>query len=148
MNRLKYSIEIKVKKDLIWDTLWNSYSDWASVFFEGSYIVVDQLKEGNKVLFLGPDKSGIYSIIQEHIPNELIKFKHIGNVLNGEEQAIDEVSKVWSGANEVYSIVEVEGHNRLVIEIDVMDEHLDFMNEKLPKALVKIDHMCRQSSNK
>jgi len=59
-------------------------------------------------------------------------------VSNGKEQPIDEETKKWSGATEVYSLAEGIDNNTLTIEIDVMDEHLDFMKEKLPLALEKI----------
>ncbi|TNM51559.1 hypothetical protein FHN55_22285, partial [Streptomyces sp. NP160] len=80
INRLKFSIDIKAEKTAIWKALWNEscYREWASVFFEGSYAVTDEWKEGSKVHFLAPDQSGIYSLIEKHIPNNIIQFKHIG----------------------------------------------------------------------
>jgi len=145
INRLKYSIDIKAEKTKIWSALWNenSYRKWASVFLEGSYVKADNWKEGNKVLFLSPDQSGIYSLIEKHIPNQIIQFKHIGNVLKGKEQPIDEKTKKWSGATEIYTIIEGIDNHTLTIEIDVLDEHLDFMTDKLPKALEKIKDNCR-----
>ncbi len=140
INRLKFSIDIKAEKINIWKALWNdnSYRAWASVFFEGSYVVADNWEEGSKVLFLAPDQSGIYSIIEAHTPNEIIRFRHIGAVLKGEEQALDAETKKWSGATEIYRLTEEDSNITLTIEIDVLDEHLDFMKTKLPKALEKI----------
>ena len=140
INRLLFSIDINAAPVRIWESLWNetSYREWASVFFEGSYVVTDNWKEGNKVLFLSPDKSGIYSLIEEHLPNKIIRFKHIGTVLNGKEQPIDEETRKWTGATETYSISEGIDNNTLTIEIDVLDEHLEFMTSRLPKALEKI----------
>ena len=140
INRLKFSIEIHAEKSKIWKALWDehSYREWASVFFEGSYIVADNWQEGSKVFFLSPDQSGIYSTIETHIPNEMIEFKHIGNVVDGKEQPLDEETRKWSGATEMYSLTEGPDFNTLTIEIDVMDEHLDFMKTTLPKALEKM----------
>ena len=70
-------------------------------------------------------------------------FKHLGNVINGIEQPIDEESKKWSGALETYKIEEGINCNTLTIEIDVLDEHLEFMNSAFPKALNKIKNNCR-----
>jgi len=140
INRLLFSIDIKAEESKIWETLWNerSYREWASVFYEGSYAVASDWNEGSTVLFLAPDQSGIYSIIESHIPNKLIQFKHIGSVLKGKEQPIDDETKKWSGATEIYKLTEGSDYNTLTIEIDVMDEHLEFMTDKLPKALEKI----------
>ena len=144
INRLEYSRNIMAKRTEIWETLWNedSYREWASVFFEGSFVSADNWGEGSKVLFLAPDQSGIYSIIQKHIPNEIIIFKHMGSVVKGEEQAIDDEAKKWSGATEIYKLTEGKDNIKLTIEIDVMDEHLDFMNSKLPLALQKIQNLA------
>lgn len=146
-NRLQFSIDIQAEKSKIWEALWdeNSYRAWASIFFEGSYIKVNDWEEGSKVLFLNPNQSGIYSIIEKHIPNKIIQFKHIGNVVEAQEQPIDEETKKWSGATEIYRLTEHINHITLTIELDVLDEHLDFMTAKLPEALEKIKQLTKNS---
>lgn len=140
IHRLQFSIEIKAEKAKIWNALWNesNYRDWASVFAEGSYALSKNWEEGSKVLFLSPDQNGIYSIIEKHIPNKIMIFKHIANVVKGKEQAIDDESKKWSGATEIYTLTESTDTNTLTVDIDVLEEHLEFMSERLPKALEKI----------
>lgn len=144
MNKLHFSIDIKADKAKIWQTLWDdkSYRDWAGVFFEGSYAITNNWKEGSTVHFLAPDQNGIYSHIEKHIPNKIIKFKHIGNVVKGKEQPIDDDTKKWSGASEMYQLIEGKNYNTLNVEIDIMDEHLDFMKSTFPKALEKIKNNC------
>lgn len=145
INRLQFSIDIKADKTNIWNALWNErfYQEWASVFLEGSYVVTDDWEEGSKVHFLGPDQSGIYSVIKKHIPFKLMMFEHIGNVVNGKEQPIDDETKKWSGTTEIYSISEGTEYNTLSVEIDILDEHLDFMKTTFPKALEKVKSNCR-----
>lgn len=145
INRLLFSIDIKAEKDKIWEALWNegSYREWASVFFEGSYAITDNWKEGSKVLFLSPDQNGIFSIIEKHIPNKIMQFKHIGNVLKGEEQAIDDETKKWSGATEIYRLTDGIDNNTLTVEIDILEEHLDFMTTTFPKALEKVKYLSK-----
>lgn len=144
MHRLQFSIDIKAEKSKIWNALWRDklYREWANVFFEGSYAITDNWKEGSTVLFLAPDQSGIYSTIERHIPNKVIQFKHIGNVLKGKEQPIDDQTKLWSGATEIYRLTEGAHKSNLTVEIDVMDEHLDFMKATFPKALEKVKNNC------
>ncbi len=140
MNRLQFKIDIKADKIKVWKALWdnNSYRDWTSVFFEGSYAVTEDWKEGSKVLFLSPDQNGMYGIIEKHIPNEIMAFKHIGNVLNGKEQPVDDETLKWSGAMEIYKLTKGTDSNMLTVEIDVLDDHLDFMKTIFPKALDKV----------
>ena len=146
INRLIFSTDIKAEKNEIWKVLWNesSYRDWVSVFFEGSYAISDNWIEGSKVLFLGPDQSGIYSIIETHIPNKVMMFKHIGNVLKGKEQPIDDETKTWSGATEIYTLTEGIGNNTLTVEIDVLEEHLNFMTNTFPKALEMVKRLSEK----
>lgn len=146
INRLEFSIDIKAEKTRIWEALWkeSSYREWAGVFYEGSYAVTDNWEESSKVHFLAPDQSGIYSIIEKHIPNKIIQFRHIGNVVGGKEQPIDDETKKWSGATEVYSLTEGKDTNTLRVEIDVLDEHLEFMTNTFPQALEKVKNNCSQ----
>lgn len=146
INRLHFSIDIKADCSKIWTTLWNdnSYREWISAFYPGSYFMANDWKKGSKILFLGPDESGIYSSIEKHIPNKIIQFKHIGNVLNGKEQPIDDKTKTWSGATEIYKIIEEKNHNTLAVEIDVLDEHLDYMTKTFPKALEKMKSLSEE----
>lgn len=144
IHRLEFSIDIQANKSTIWKALWDNhaYRQWAGVFFKGSYIVCSDWQEGNIIQFLGPDQNGIYSKIETHHPNDIIQFRHLGNVVNGEEQPIDEETKKWSGATEIYKLIEGDGSNTLHIEIDVMDEHLEFMKNTFPQALEKIKSNC------
>ncbi len=144
INRLQFSINIKAEKARIWKALWEDkhYRDWGGVFYEGSYCVADSWEESSTVMFLAPDQNGIYSIIERHIPNEVIQFKHIGNLVKGKQQAIDDESKKWSGATEIYSLREGSDFVTLLVEIDVLDEHVEFMTTKFPKALEKVKENC------
>ena len=144
MNRLQFSIDIKADKAKIWKALWDDkcYRDWGGVFYEGSYFVTDNWENGSQIMFLAPDQSGIYSIIETHILNEIIRFKHIGSVLNGKMQPIDDATKKWSGATEAYSLREGSEFVTLLVEIDVLDEHVAFMSAKFPIALERIKNNC------
>lgn len=140
INRLEFSIEIKADRRSIWNALWEdkNYRDWAAVFAEGSHYLIDNWEEGAKIMFLGPDASGIYSTIESLIPNKEIQFRHIGNVLEGKEQEPDDEVKKWSGTTEKYSLIESKAATTLWVEIDVLNEHLEFMRKKLPEALERI----------
>ena len=88
IHRLQFSIVIKSDSKNIWATLWdhNSYKKWAAIFYKGSYVNADKWEEGCKVYFLAPDKSGIYSIIEKHIPNY-----HIASFLGITQQSLSRI---------------------------------------------------------
>ncbi len=140
INRLQFSIDIKATKEKIWEALWEDthYRDWSNTFGEGSHYVVDNWKEGSIIMFLGSDQSGIYSIIESHDPNKSIQFRHIGTVVNSKKLLIDDEAKKWSGATESYSLNKGSEFFTLLVEIDVLDEHVEFMSTRLPIALDKI----------
>lgn len=137
IHQLQFSIEIKARASIIWKTLWddNSYREWISTFSKGSYYLTDRLEQGSSIMFLAPDLSGIYSVIQSHIPNEMIQFKHIGLVANGEKQPMDAEVKKWTGTTEKYTLVNSKHYVTLLIDIDVLDQHVEFMTSKFPIAL-------------
>ncbi|WP_299114643.1 hypothetical protein [uncultured Winogradskyella sp.] len=144
INRLQFSIDIQADKEKIWNALWEDkhYRDWSGVFGEGSHFVVENWKEGNKIMFLDSDQNGIFSSIEKYIPNKIIQFAHIGTVVNGKEQPLDDDTKKWSGTTEAYTIIDGLDFCTLLVDIDILDEHIDFMSEKLPIALKKIKENC------
>lgn len=144
INRLQFSIDIKADKTKIWKALWDDkhYRAWCGVFYEGSYYIADSWEEGRRIMFLAPDQSGISSIIEIHIPNETIQFKHIGSVVKGEIQPPDDETIKWSGATESYSLIENSDFITLLVEIDVLEEHVEFMSAKFPEALEQVKKNC------
>lgn len=136
MEKQKYSIIINAQKEKLWEVLWNdsTYRKWTSVFHEGSYAVSDW-KEGSTALFLGPNKDGMYSLIDKCIENELMSIKHLGFVKNGIEMPPDEESQKWSGCEETYTIKEKGDGLELTVNVDVDNEYKDFFDKTFPQAL-------------
>ena len=139
-SRLEFSIDINADKEKIWEALWTdqNYRDWCGVFEAGSHYFIKSWKKGNEIMFLASNQNGIYSVIEKYVPNEIIQFKHIGTVNEGEKQAIDDNSKIWTGALETYSLIKSFDFFTLLVEIDVLNEHVDFMSITFPIALKKI----------
>ncbi len=144
IKRLEFSIDIEAETSTIWKALWDetAYREWAGVFFEGSFVVAEDWTAGSRVHFLGPDQNGIYSFIEKHLPNQIMQFRHIGTVVDGVEQPVDDETAKWSGTRETYTLLKGKTANTLMVEIDVMNEHLEFMTEKFPEALRKIKENC------
>jgi uncharacterized protein YndB with AHSA1/START domain len=145
MKKLQFSTDIRAPKEKIWKALWDdaTYRQWTSVFSEGSYAQTDW-KEGSKVLFLGPSGDGMHSTIARHVPNEVMSFRHEGELKNGKEQPPAAGAENWMGALETYNLQEMGDSNRLSVEIDVTEDHQDYFQKTFPQALQKVKEIAEK----
>jgi uncharacterized protein YndB with AHSA1/START domain len=148
MPTLNFSISINATPDKLWQVLWSdvTYRKWTSVFHPGSYAVSDW-KEGSKVQFLTPEGNGMFSIIKECRLHEYMAFKHLGMVKNFEEQVNNEEIKQWGDAMETYQIKSENGLAILTVNVDAIDNYLDYFNNSFPKALAIIKELAEQPVN-
>lgn len=146
MKHLNFSIQINAPKEKVWSILLDdkTYRQWASVFHEGSYAIGDW-SEGSKILFLGPEGSGMTSRIFRHVPNEFISIQHLGTIKDGVEDFESEETKKWSGALENYSASERNGATELLVEFDTTEDYEAYFQEKWPKALEKVKELSENN---
>src|SRR5687767_8929825 len=134
LKKLEFRIVIAAPKEKVWRVLWQdeTYRLWTRVFSEGSHAVSDW-KEGSKILFLGPEGSGMYSRIEKMVPNEKMFFTHLGEVKDGKEQPESPETGSWAGAQENYTLQDQAGSTVLQVSIDVTGDHTDFFKQTFPK---------------
>jgi uncharacterized protein YndB with AHSA1/START domain len=139
MERLQFSTDIRAPKEKVWEILWNdqTYPQWTSVFGEGSHAVSDW-QQGSRVEFLGGEGSGMYSMIDEMRPNELMSFRHLGEIKNGQDQPASD----WTNAMEIYRLEEADGGTRLVVDLDGTGEFKDYFSKTVPQALAKVKELA------
>ncbi|MEC4004721.1 SRPBCC family protein [Flavobacterium sp. SUN052] len=139
IQKLVFNLEINASAETIWNKLWNkeSYTQWVMPFCEGTYFT-GEIELGNRIHFIAPSFHGMYSDVFYLIPNELVIFKHIGNLKDLKEQPIDAETEKWTGCFEIYKLKEVEGKTTVTAEIDCMPEYINYMNEKFPLALQEL----------
>lgn len=132
MKKLQFTIEINAPKEKVWDALWQdqNYRKWTSVFHEGSHYESD-FQEGSEILFLGPEKSGMYAKIEKLVPNEKMYFLHQGEYKNGEKQE----GTFGEDAIEQYDLVEKDGKIELSVTMNVPEDYILYFAEIFPKAL-------------
>lgn len=145
---MRFSTEINAPKDKVWSVLWNdpTYRKWTSVFTEGSYAQSDW-QQGSTIKFLAPDGNGMYSTIEQLVPNGVMSFKHLGVIKGGVEQPVNEETKKWSGAVERYPLEERGAKTLLTVEMDMSEEHRDFFNTTFPKALEKVKELAEAQAS-
>jgi uncharacterized protein YndB with AHSA1/START domain len=143
LKKISFSTTIKASKEKVWAVLWNdeSYKAWTSAFTQGSYAVSDW-NEGSKILFLDAKGSGMYSTIVKKIPYEFMSFKHIGEVKENIEQPLNEKTQSWSGSMEDYILKETDGTTELTIEMDVVENFLDYFKKTFPVAIDNIKKLA------
>lgn len=143
IQKLVFNIEIKAEASLVWKLLWNpeSYTEWTSPFCEGSYYK-GELAKGERVQFLVPLGEGMYSDIEFVKENELMILKHIGYMSDFKEIPLDEETRKWTGAFEIYRLKQDDDMTRLTVEVDTLPEYMEHMNEKFPLSLQKLKAMA------
>ena len=148
MQKLNFTIDINAPKEKVWDILWNdaTYPNWTSAFCEGSYAVSDW-KEGSRVHFLAPDGQGMYSNIAKLVENEFISFNHLGILKDKIEQPPTEETKQWSESVEDYTLTESDGITTLSVNVDSLDQYIEFFTEKFPLALQNVKNLSETKAN-
>lgn len=146
MERIQFTVEIKASAQKVYDAMLGltnkeTYNQWVSAFnptssYEGSW------DKGSKIYFVGTDeqgkKAGMISEIMEHQPAKFVSIRHYGFLQNGEEITTGEQVEKWSGGFENYSYNEADGVTTVTVDLDTVDEYLDYFNNTYPKALIQL----------
>lgn len=138
MKKLEFDIQINAPTEKVWDVLWNddTYRQWTSVFYEGSRAVSDW-NEGSRIMFLGPDDNGMYSLIEKKVPNKEMVFLHQGEVVNGEAK-----QGGWPESRESYYLEEDGSVTRLRVELETPEDYVEYFGNAFPKSLEKVKQLA------
>lgn len=139
MKKIHSEITINASPETVWNVMLedNTYRKWTSAFAEGSHYK-GSWKQGEKMLFLDPEGTGMVSIIAELRPHEFISLEHIGIIQDGIEDTGSEDAKKWAPAFENYTFEEVNGKTKLSIDMDILDEFEEMFTEMWKNALKKL----------
>ena len=140
MKKLQFTIEINAPKEKVWEALWKdeNYRKWCAVFHEGSHYESD-LQKGSKVYFLGPNKDGMYGIVEDMVPFEKMYFLHYGEYKNVEEQE----AIYGKDAIERYDLSENEGVTTIFVTMNAPGEYIGYFAETFPKALELVKKIAK-----
>ncbi len=143
MEKRNYKIVIDAPASKVWKVLWDkdTYTDWTGVFCEGSYVKSD-FTEGGRAHFLTPSGEGMYSVVDTNRENQVMSFRHIGMLKNGEEMPLDDQTRSWSGAMETYNLSEKDGKTTLEVELDITEEHATYFDGAFPKGLTRVKELA------
>lgn len=149
MKKLKFKIEIKAPKENVYRSMLgldnkSDYEGWTKVFnptstFKGSW------QQGERIYFIGSDENGkqggMVSEIAENTPNSFVSIRHLG-VLDGDNEITSgpEVEK-WAGGLENYDFSEENGVTTVTVELDSVEDYVDYFNKTYPKALEELKRL-------
>lgn len=147
MKTQHYEITIDASAEKVWNILLgqDTYPAWTAVFSPSSQVQTDW-QEGSRALFLDGSGNGMVSEIAVNRPNELMSIRHLGSVENGVESIGNEKSP-WAGAMENYTLEQVGGKTCLLIDLDVTDEFVDYMDRTWLMALQKVKELSEASAS-
>ena len=152
MQKLQFKKEINASAQKVYEVMLglndkSTYEYWTSAFnptstYEGSW------KKGSKIHFVGTDengkKGGMVSEVAENKPAEFVSIHHYG-FLDGDTEVTtgDQVEK-WAGGHENYSFEEKDGITTVTVDMDTIDEYLDYFNNTYPNALNKLKEVAEK----
>lgn len=152
MKKLQFKKEIKASAQKVYETMLglktkSTYEYWTAAFnptstYEGNW------EKGSKILFVGEDengkKGGMVSEIIEHNPGSFVSIRHYGFLDGDTEITTGEQVEQWAGGHENYNFQEKNGITTVIVDMDSIDDYLDYFNNTYPKALDKLKEISEQ----
>jgi len=147
MKTLTYSIQINKPQDFVFNSITNKsiYPEWAKAWGEGM-TYEGEWKVGRHISFFDQSQGGTKVIIEEMIPNESIKAKHIAmvNPQNIEVELSDDMMRKWIGSQEHYRFEKVSDTETKVEIVMITDEAFEEMMGAWTKALQLFKEICER----
>ena len=76
-------------------------------------------------------------------PNVII-FKHIEMIQDGEEDTESDDVKSWVGALEKYMLFDSDDFTQLYVEVDIQPQYIEMMNQGFEKGLALVKQLAEQ----
>lgn len=152
MEKLQFKVSIAAPVSKVYNFMLgignkSTYEQWTALFnptstYEGNWA------KGSKILFVGVDekgeKGGMVSRIAENTPNQFVSIQHYGLLKEGKEITEGPEIDKWANGFENYTFAESNGTTTVTVDLDIVEEFLDYMNESYPKALSKLKEICEE----
>lgn len=146
MEKLAFQITIPARAHKVFDVMLGkeTYRLWTSVFdptcdFEGGW------NTGDKIRFTAihdGKKGGMVAMIEQNIPGKYLSIRHLGLLDGDNEITSGPAVEGWAGAHENYSFEESDGFTTVTVEVDTVEDHVDYFNQTWPVALQKLKEIC------
>jgi len=152
MQKLQFTKEINAPAQKVYETMLGlnnkaTYEHWTAAFnptstYEGSW------DKGSKILFVGVDangkKGGMVSEVTENNPAQLVAIRHYGFLDGDNEITTGEQVEKWAGGFEIYRFEENNGTTTVTVDLDTVDDYLDYFNKTYPQAMDKLKEIAEK----
>ena len=152
MQQLQFKKDIHAPAQKVYETMLGlkdkaSYEYWTAAFnptstYEGNW------EKGSKILFVGTDengkKGGMVSEVAEHRPADFVSIRHYGFLDGDTEITTGEQVEKWAGGHENYRFEEHNGTSTVTVEMDTVEDYLDYFHNTYPKALEKLKEVSER----
>ena len=140
MKLLVFKIEIRSSPENVWKVLFtqDAQQKWLSALNEETYFI-GNWEEGSVMKFLDQKNNGMYNLVLKNIPVKQIYIKHLGWILDGELSPQD-----WEDSTVTYLLEPSENGTLLKVQVNSLDEFVDFFNSKYPQNLEKVKELSEQ----
>lgn len=150
MEKLKIQIDINAPALKVYEMMLglnqkSTYEYWTTSFnptstYEGNW------EKGSKILFIGFDengnKGGMVAEVMDNQPGKYVSVRHYG-ILDGENEiTTGEKVEQWAGGYEIYHFEEKNGMTTVTVELEIIEEYIDYFKEAYPNGLDKLKEMC------
>lgn len=146
MKKLEFSIVINANPEKVWQIIIgkDSYGKWTAPFAAGSSVETDW-KKGSKALFHDGTGNGMVSEIVESIPGKFLSIHHLGEVKDGVEDPTIYKGEQWGDALENYTLKEVGDTTVWLVNMDMNDQYVSYMEDTWPLAMAKVKEMAEET---
>ncbi len=144
MKELHYSIKIAKPRDFVFKKIMDKsvYPDWAKAWGEGM-TYEGEWKKGEHISFFHHTQGGTKVIIENIIPNELIKTKHVAMINSQKIEVVpDALMQKWIGSQENYYFKEESDTETTLTIVMIADEAFEKVMEAWTKALQFFKEIC------
>lgn len=152
MKKLQFKTVINAPVQKVYETMLglndkSTYQHWTSAFnptssFEGSW------DQGSKIYFVGTDengkKGGMVSKVEANQPAKFVSIMHYGFLDGDTEVLTGEQVEKWAGGHENYSFEEVDGKTTVTVDMDTIDDYIDYFEKTYPTALEKLKEISER----
>ncbi len=145
MKKLTYSITINKPHDFVFSKMIDKsvYPGWAKAWGEGM-TYEGEWKEGEHISFFDHTHGGTKVIVEEIVPNESIKTRHVAmvNPQNVEVELTDDMMRKWIGSQENYHFRKKSEAETTLEVVMIADEAFEKMMDAWSQALQLFKDIC------
>jgi len=99
---------------------------------------------GATIRFFDTNKDGMIGEIAENNGVDFISIRMLGYITKGVDDTTSEEILTWAPSYENYTYRSTTTGTQLIVDVEVSNEWIDFMNKTYPLALQRLKEICER----